>query len=427
MMLGELTDYANQHEVIAENISQNIVKEISILLKELKEERKRYLQEGQRNQNAYAVSLSHLEKAKKSYEKAFKEADRAHEAFLRADADLNLSRAEVEKAKNFSIMKGQIGDETKTEYANQLQKTNELQRRHFNEWMPKVFNQLQELEERRITCLQTYMKQTAQIENQVLPIITKCLEGVVSAAESIDPSEDSRLVIERHKSGNLPPVDFPFEDLSNPSTIGTPDTPAPGGKGSSHLNYSNSIKSETLRGTLSIARLRKRGGLLNMFSSNKVSPCGLLRHPSCKFLLNRMVIPFLSLFPVFTPPFQEHWSCINTFLSSYYTLSAAFSLFPSQHVTVTFFLCYVCWTWLLVVWRFTFISSLLLSPHGVGITQKISSPSPPTIWYTCLHFSSKKHTPLRLLVVEPTTLTIVSFASRNFILDFFLSSFTPAC
>lgn len=273
MMLNEVTDYAGQHEIIAENITQNIVKEIGLLLKELKEERKRHLHEGQRHQNAYTVSLSQLDKAKKSYEKAFKEADKAHEAYLRADADLNLSRAEVEKAKNFSIMKGQIGDETKTEYANQLQKTNELQNRHFNELMPKVFNQLQELEERRITCLQSFIRQSALIERQVLPIIDKCVEGVITASDSIVPRDDSILVIERHKSGNLPPEDFPFEDLSNPSTIPIRpgDESFQSGKGSNHLNYSNSIKSETLRGTLSVARFRKRGGLFGMFASNKVS------------------------------------------------------------------------------------------------------------------------------------------------------------
>lgn len=288
MMLNELTDYAGQHEIIAETITQNIVKEIGLLLKELKEERKRYLQEGQRHQNAYTVSLSQLDKAKRSYEKAFKEADKAHEAYLRADADLNLSRAEVEKAKNFSIMKGQIGDETKTEYANQLQKTNELQNRHFNELMPKVFNQLQELEERRITCLQSFVKQSALIERQVLPIIDRCVEGVIAASESIVPQEDSLLVVERHKSGNLPPEDFPFEDLSNPTAIPTrpgDESIHSAGKGSNHLNYSNSIKSETLRGTLSVARFRKRGGLFGMFSSNKVCPSFLLPYHAGQWII----------------------------------------------------------------------------------------------------------------------------------------------
>jgi hypothetical protein len=286
-MLQEVTDMAGQHEVIAETITANIVKEIAMQLKELKEERKRYLQEGQRHQTSYSVSLSHLDKAKKSYEKAFKEAEKAREAFERADADLNLSRAEVEKAKNFSFMKGQICEETKNEYANQLQKTNELQARHFKELMPKVYSQLQEMEERRITCLQSYVKQSALIQRQVFPIIDKCIEGIIKAADSIVPSDDSLLVIERYKSGNLPPEDIPFEDLSNPSppdslTLGLNGDNFNGGcnssggssgsRGSNQLNYSHSVKSGTLSGTLSVARFKKRGGIFGMFGgSNKVS------------------------------------------------------------------------------------------------------------------------------------------------------------
>lgn len=68
-----------------------------------------------------------LDRAKKNYEKAFKEAERALENFKRADDDYNLSRAEVEKQKNNMTCKNQICEESKNEYASQLQKTNELQ------------------------------------------------------------------------------------------------------------------------------------------------------------------------------------------------------------------------------------------------------------------------------------------------------------
>ncbi len=71
--------------------------------------------------------ISSLERSKRNYEKAFKEAERALENFQRADADFNLSRAEVEKQRTNMSIKSQHCEESKTEYANQLQKTNELQ------------------------------------------------------------------------------------------------------------------------------------------------------------------------------------------------------------------------------------------------------------------------------------------------------------
>lgn len=71
--------------------------------------------------------LGLLDRARKNYEKAFKEAERALDNFQRADADFNLSRAEVEKQRMNMTIKSQQCEETKNEYANQLQKTNELQ------------------------------------------------------------------------------------------------------------------------------------------------------------------------------------------------------------------------------------------------------------------------------------------------------------
>lgn len=267
-MLQEVTDLAGQHEVVAENMMSQIVKEIAMQLKELKEERKRCLQEGQKLQNSYRLSLEQLEKSRKCHEKAFRESEKATEAFQKADADLNLSRAEVEKARQFSTMKQQICDETKIEYAKQLQNTNELQRKHFDEFMPKVFQQLQDMEERRIACVQNYMRSSAQIQQQVQPIVDKCLEGIIKSADSISATGDSILVIERYKSGMYPPEDIPFDDLTNPSQMIRDETSS---RGSTSLHYKDSIRSETLRGTLSMGKLRKRGGIFGMFAGNKVS------------------------------------------------------------------------------------------------------------------------------------------------------------
>ena len=47
--------------------------------------------------------------------------------YNKADADLNLSRAEVEKQRVNSTIKSQQCDDSKNEYANQLQKTNDQQ------------------------------------------------------------------------------------------------------------------------------------------------------------------------------------------------------------------------------------------------------------------------------------------------------------
>lgn len=71
------------------------MRELNLLVKDFKEDRKKYLQEGARLMTTLTVQIGSLERARKAYDKAFREAERAFENYQRADGDLNLSRAEV--------------------------------------------------------------------------------------------------------------------------------------------------------------------------------------------------------------------------------------------------------------------------------------------------------------------------------------------
>ncbi|XP_074601103.1 uncharacterized protein LOC141855105 [Brevipalpus obovatus] len=268
MMLDEISDLAGQHEVIAETMMQAIVKQVGQIAKDMKEERKRILTDGAKNQQILQGSLLQLDKAKKAYDKAFKEAEKAHENFIRVDADYNLSRAEVEKAKTCSTQKNQLCEESKSEYAKHLQSTNNTQRQHYTELMPMVFKRFQTMEERRITYIKDYVKESALIQRNVAPIIDRCLEGVLQASESIDAQKDCYLVVERYKTGNEPPDDLPFEDLNSPRPVNDHQN-----ESRSSLHYSDSIsrKSHSHKGTFIGPRLRKRSYLKNIFGSNKAS------------------------------------------------------------------------------------------------------------------------------------------------------------
>ena len=119
-MLNEMNDLAGQHEVIAESLAANVIKEVNSRVKEFKEEKKRQLAEGARHQTNLQNQIANLDRAKRNYEKAFRESEKALEAFQRADADLNLSRAEVEKTRLQSLYKSQQCEDTKKEYASQV-------------------------------------------------------------------------------------------------------------------------------------------------------------------------------------------------------------------------------------------------------------------------------------------------------------------
>ncbi|XP_033228165.1 formin-binding protein 1-like isoform X2 [Belonocnema kinseyi] len=260
--LNEVNDQAGQREVIAENLQDTVLRELYILVKEFKEDRKKYLQEGARLRASLAAQIGNLERARKAYEKAFREAERALENYQRADADFNLSRAEVEKQRMNMTLKTQQSEEAKTEYANQLQKTNEMQTLHYFTAMPEVFAHLQELDEKRIKNMRNYMLKSVDIERAVSPIISQCLDGIEIAANEINEKTDMFLVIERYKSGFQPPGDFPFEDLSVARTY------------DSNSQLSQPVMQPihnhlTVKGTVSGGKIKKRVGIFNLFGSNK--------------------------------------------------------------------------------------------------------------------------------------------------------------
>ncbi|KAK3857146.1 hypothetical protein Pcinc_036584, partial [Petrolisthes cinctipes] len=238
-----------------------------------------HLSDGNRVQQQLHHSLQQLEKSKKNYEKAFREAEKAQDNYLKADADLHLSRAEVEKQRMNASIKNQQCEDSKTEYANQLQKTNQLQGDHYNTVMPGIFQGLQDLDEKRINNFKNLLKKSVEIERSVFPIINKCLDGIVSAAESIDEHSDSQVVIERYKSGFTPPGDIPFDDLSTPRQNGgggglggggggVGGGGGGGGDGNTPTTHTP-LRQDTIKGTISASKLKKRGGIFGIFASNK--------------------------------------------------------------------------------------------------------------------------------------------------------------
>lgn len=106
------------------------------------------------------------------------------------------------------------------------------------------------------------------------PLVKRTIPWILCA---LSTSQDSRLVIERYKSGFLPPEDVPFEDLSNvrSGSVGS-DTSSNGGGGSAThstitLSLGSGLKSDTKSGTLSAMKLKKRAGIFSLFNAGKVT------------------------------------------------------------------------------------------------------------------------------------------------------------
>ncbi|XP_074779857.1 formin-binding protein 1 isoform X12 [Athene noctua] len=214
--LNEMNDYAGQHEVISENMTSLITGELTRYVQELKQERKSHFHDGRKAQQHIETCWKQLEASKRRFERDCKEADRAQQYFEKMDADINVTKADVEKARQQAQLRHQMAEDSKAEYSSTLQKFNSEQHDHYYTHIPNIFQKIQEMEERRIVRIGESMKTFAEVDRQVIPIIGKCLDEITKAAESIDHKNDSQLVIEAFKSGFEPPGDIDFEDFTQP-------------------------------------------------------------------------------------------------------------------------------------------------------------------------------------------------------------------
>ncbi|XP_063172126.1 formin-binding protein 1 isoform X4 [Candoia aspera] len=214
--LNEMNDYAGQHEVISENMTSQITAELARYVQELKQERKSHFHDGRKAQQHIETCWKQLESSKRRFERDCKEADRAQQYFEKMDADINVTKADVEKARQQAQLRHQMAEDSKAEYLSTLQRFNHEQREHYHTHIPNIFQKIQDMEERRIIRIGESMKTFAEVDRQVTPIIGKCLDEITKAVDSIDPKHDSQLVIEAFKSGFEPPGDVDFEDFTQP-------------------------------------------------------------------------------------------------------------------------------------------------------------------------------------------------------------------
>uniref|UniRef100_A0ABI8AT06 Thyroid hormone receptor interactor 10 n=1 Tax=Felis catus TaxID=9685 RepID=A0ABI8AT06_FELCA len=184
-ILQEVNDFAGQRELVAENLSVRVCLELAKYSQEMKHERKTHFQEGRRAQQQLESGFKQLENSKRKFERDCREAEKAAQTAERLDQDINATKADVEKAKQQAHLRSHMAEESKNEYAAQLQRFNRDQAHFYFSQMPQIF-------------------------------------------------DDSQVLIELHKSGFARPGDVEFEDFSQPmnrvpsdSSLGTPSDGRP--------------------------------------------------------------------------------------------------------------------------------------------------------------------------------------------------------
>jgi len=213
-ILQQLNYQANQHELIAENLNDQ-VKEFDSRINEVKKN----LRTCKNDARAYEInldkSLKTLDEAKKKYLKTHNEQEQAKLTFDNAEEDGSYSRNDISNLKTTFLNKTRANDDCKAQYANQLGKTNTVQKEYYDINLASVLQILQNLYEGNSNFWSSQMEKCVQFEIGVAPIIAKCHDSMVSAIKDVNSEKDSQIVMTNLKTGNVPPEDLPFEELDS--------------------------------------------------------------------------------------------------------------------------------------------------------------------------------------------------------------------
>ena len=160
-------------------------------------------------------AYKNLDKCKLKYVKSHKDWEFSKELFKHTEAQGVSTKSEIEKMNLISVSRGQQVENYKGDYAHQLVKTNQSQAEYFQSELPAVLDSLQSLSHNNCLFFKRIFNKCVASEKEAAFIISKCHEEIESVLHDISPEEDTEKVIEKYKTGNIPPLDLHFDDLSD--------------------------------------------------------------------------------------------------------------------------------------------------------------------------------------------------------------------
>eukprot|EP00092_Neocalanus_flemingeri_P012396 GFUD01013364.1.p1 GENE.GFUD01013364.1~~GFUD01013364.1.p1 ORF type:complete len:560 (-),score=157.06 GFUD01013364.1:214-1893(-) len=218
LILEELGYQAGQHELVADSFGKDYAKDIENRVNEVKKEMKKSRNEADTLQRNLNQSYKALDHSKLKYQKAHIELEITKATYEKTEVDGTVSRNEVDKMKAMYQKKIRDHDDGKGQYANQLMKTNEIQQEHFFTLLPCVLNNIQSLSVGNCDFFKELMSKYVKQEREIVPIVAKCHEEMEKAIEAVYSIKDSGMIVNKLKTGDVPPEDFVFEELQ-PGTV----------------------------------------------------------------------------------------------------------------------------------------------------------------------------------------------------------------
>ncbi|GMT32489.1 hypothetical protein PFISCL1PPCAC_23786 [Pristionchus fissidentatus] len=198
-ILREVDALAGQHEVLAERMKKELLPFVAAKGNAHRAARKQGLGElGQINTHLQQAR-DNMSKQQKAYGKAFKEAEAAFLKYNKAEKNMDISRLDLERAKNTASQRSDQSEEAKQTYAHALTAANQIQQNHFQTALPSILDRLRSIDDERIRDTKAALEMAINTEKEVSVIITRCHDDMRRALEVIDPPKDTAALVEQFR------------------------------------------------------------------------------------------------------------------------------------------------------------------------------------------------------------------------------------
>lgn len=210
MILEELGYQAGQHELLAETYSTDSSRIIEDHLKTVKTQTKKIKKEAEEIESKMKQVYKQLDKKKVNYAEAHSELENLK--IPSENDEKTLSRLELDKKISLINKKTRLLDDAKAQYAHQLLETNNSQREYYAQHQPSVLDSLQTVYVANGELVRSLLTRCLDHECGLMPIISKCQQEMRRVVQSMDAEADASHVVNRLKTGCVPPSDVQFEE-----------------------------------------------------------------------------------------------------------------------------------------------------------------------------------------------------------------------
>uniref|UniRef100_A0AC35UAJ5 SH3 domain-containing protein n=1 Tax=Rhabditophanes sp. KR3021 TaxID=114890 RepID=A0AC35UAJ5_9BILA len=214
--VSSFTDYmkaiehlAMQHEVVGEKLKKELAPKISEKCVDFKNRTKSHHADLGALKLIVDQALDSAKKHLKHYQRTFRDAEQAYVKFDKAEKNMDISRADLAKAKNNAESKHASCREAQSAYLNQLSITEKIRDDHYQVKLHDLLNGIRRMDVERISEGKGCLYASVGIETDVVNIIQSCYADMNSAAAIIDPAKDAETVVKQIKTGYVyVPVDM---------------------------------------------------------------------------------------------------------------------------------------------------------------------------------------------------------------------------